>query len=235
MADSVGLALLVVLETLSPRRAARVRPARHVRGALRRDRHDPRPLPAATRQLASRARRRVRARPRPPTPTSTRQREVVDAFLAAARDGDFEALARGARPGRRAPGRRRRRLDRLHAESSAARRASPGRPPLSRSSASSPARAHQRRARRRHRPRRAAVLGRRLHRPQPKIVAMNVSPTPSASPSSTRRSSTDEVVDYARNGCCRRGSITSTPKRPARLGGDEQMSPHRTQSFISEP
>ena len=93
LADSVGLALLVVLETLTPGRAARVRAARHVRRAVRRDRADRRPLArggAPARQprpppRAGRARRR-------PTPTSTRQREVVDAFLAAARDGDFEAL-----------------------------------------------------------------------------------------------------------------------------------------------
>jgi len=47
---------------------------------------------AATRQLASRARRRVQGAPVAPDPDLARQREVVDAFLAAARGGDFDAL-----------------------------------------------------------------------------------------------------------------------------------------------
>jgi ketosteroid isomerase-like protein len=48
--------------------------------------------PEATRQLASRARRRVQGEAPPPDPDLTRQREVVDAFFAAAREGDFEGL-----------------------------------------------------------------------------------------------------------------------------------------------
>ena len=61
--------------------------------------------PDATRQLASRARRRVRgAAPAAETPMR-RQRELVEAFQAASRDGDFEALLAGPRPRRRHPGR----------------------------------------------------------------------------------------------------------------------------------
>ena len=78
LADSVGLALLVVLDTLAPGRAARVRAARHVRRALRRDRRHRGPLPTAARQLASRARRRVQGtaavpgrRPGPPAARSS--------------------------------------------------------------------------------------------------------------------------------------------------------------------
>jgi RNA polymerase sigma-70 factor (ECF subfamily) len=48
--------------------------------------------PEAARQLASRARRRVRGEAPPPDPDLSRQREVVDAFFAAARNGDFDAL-----------------------------------------------------------------------------------------------------------------------------------------------
>src|SRR4051795_4380367 len=92
MADSVALALMVVLDTLSPpERLAFVL-------------HDMFDLPfeeiapvvgrsaAAARQLASRARRRVQGAAVPPDADLTRQREVVDAFLAAGRAGDFDAL-----------------------------------------------------------------------------------------------------------------------------------------------
>jgi RNA polymerase sigma factor (sigma-70 family) len=90
-ADSVGLALLVVLETLAP--AERLAFVLHdmfgvsfdeVAAIVDRS-------PAATRQLASRARKRVQGAPAPDTDLS-RQRKVVDAFLAASRGGDFEAL-----------------------------------------------------------------------------------------------------------------------------------------------
>jgi RNA polymerase sigma-70 factor (ECF subfamily) len=92
LADSVGLALLVVLETLTPpERLAFVLhdmfgvPFEEIGEIVDRS-------PAATRQLASRARRRVRgAAPRTDSDLR-RQREVVDAFLAASRTGDFEAL-----------------------------------------------------------------------------------------------------------------------------------------------
>jgi RNA polymerase sigma-70 factor (ECF subfamily) len=92
LADSVGLALLVVLETLSPaERLAFVLhdmfgvPFDEVARIVDRS-------PDAARQLASRARRRVRAENRVPDADPTAQREVVEAFLAAARDGDFERL-----------------------------------------------------------------------------------------------------------------------------------------------
>lgn len=89
--DSVGLALLVVLDTLSP--AERVAFVLHdVFGAPF---DEIAPIvgrsPTATRQLASRARRRVRGAP-VPDPDLDRQRSVVKAFLAASRRGDFDAL-----------------------------------------------------------------------------------------------------------------------------------------------
>ena len=92
MAETVGLALLVVLETLTP--AERVAYVLHDMFAL--------PFaevaeiidrsPEAARQLASRARRRVRGAVPQPDADTTRQRAVVDAFLAASRAGDFDAL-----------------------------------------------------------------------------------------------------------------------------------------------
>jgi RNA polymerase sigma-70 factor (ECF subfamily) len=91
LADSVGLALLVVLETLSP--AERLAFVLHDMFAVPFD--DIARIvdrsPDAARQLASRARRRIRATPAPDA-DPTAQREVVDAFLAAARDGDFDRL-----------------------------------------------------------------------------------------------------------------------------------------------
>ncbi len=91
-ADSVGIALLVVLETLSPpERLAFVLhdvfgvPFDEIGSLVGR-------TPAAARQLASRARRRVRAEAPDPDADLVVQRRVVDAFLAAARAGDFEAL-----------------------------------------------------------------------------------------------------------------------------------------------
>jgi RNA polymerase sigma-70 factor, ECF subfamily len=92
LADSVGLALLVVLETLSP--AERLAFVLHDMFAVPFEELAPivGRSPAATRQLASRARRRVRGAVPAPDPDLARQREVVDAFLAAARGGDFEAL-----------------------------------------------------------------------------------------------------------------------------------------------
>src|SRR5216117_3308061 len=91
LADSVGLALLVVLDTLTPaERLAFVlhdmfgMPFEEIAPIVDRS-------PAAARQLASRARRRVRGAP-DPDPDLARQRAVVDAFLAASRAGDFDAL-----------------------------------------------------------------------------------------------------------------------------------------------
>ena len=91
LADSVGLALLVVLETLSP--PERLAFVLHDVFAVPFDEIAPivDRSPEATRQLASRARRQVRGAPEP-DPDRDRQREVVDAFLAAAREGDFDAL-----------------------------------------------------------------------------------------------------------------------------------------------
>jgi len=92
LADSVGIALLVVLETLTPaERLAFVLhdlfavPFEEIGGMIERS-------PDAARQLASRARRRVRGRAPVPDPDIARQREVVDAFFAAARNGNFVAL-----------------------------------------------------------------------------------------------------------------------------------------------
>src|SRR5215211_7595375 len=91
LAEGVGLALLVVLDTLSPpERVAFVLhdlfavPFEEIAPILDRS-------PAAARQLASRARRRLQGAPAPDTDLA-RQRAVVDAFLAASREGNFEAL-----------------------------------------------------------------------------------------------------------------------------------------------
>jgi RNA polymerase sigma factor (sigma-70 family) len=92
MADSVGIAMLVVLETLTPpERLAFVLhdlfavPFEEIAPIVDRS-------PAAARQLASRARRRVQGASPEREADAARQREVVDAFLAASREGDFERL-----------------------------------------------------------------------------------------------------------------------------------------------
>jgi RNA polymerase sigma factor (sigma-70 family) len=92
LADAVGLALLVVLDTLAPaERLAFVLhdlfsvPFEEIASVVERS-------PAAARQLASRARRRVRGTSREAPADLADQREVVDAFLAASRGGDFDAL-----------------------------------------------------------------------------------------------------------------------------------------------
>jgi RNA polymerase sigma factor (sigma-70 family) len=92
LADSVGLALLVVLETLSP--AERLAFVLHDIFAVPFDEIAPivDRSPEAARQLASRARRRVQRENTLPDADLETQREVVDAFLAAAREGNFEAL-----------------------------------------------------------------------------------------------------------------------------------------------
>lgn len=91
LADSVGQALLVVLDSLTP--AERLAFVLHDMFAVPFDEIAPivERSPAATRQLASRARRRVRGASAPETDPAHR-RDVVAAFLAAAREGDFEAL-----------------------------------------------------------------------------------------------------------------------------------------------
>jgi RNA polymerase sigma factor (sigma-70 family) len=92
LAEGVGLALLVVMEELAPaERLALVLhdtfavPFEEIAAILGRS-------PAAARQLASRARRRVRASAAVPDADLAHQRKVVDAFLAAARNGDLDAL-----------------------------------------------------------------------------------------------------------------------------------------------
>src|SRR3712207_2986032 len=92
LADGVGLALLVVLETLTPaERLAYVLhdmfsvPFEEIGAILERS-------PEAARQLASRGRRRIRAADTTLDADAAAQQEVVEAFLAAARDGDFDAL-----------------------------------------------------------------------------------------------------------------------------------------------
>ena len=92
LADSVGVALLVVLDTLTPtERLVFVlhdlfaMPFEEIGSIVGRS-------PAAAKQLASRARRRVRGSPTPSDAGSARQREVVEAFLRAAREGDLEGL-----------------------------------------------------------------------------------------------------------------------------------------------
>jgi RNA polymerase sigma factor (sigma-70 family) len=92
LADSVGLALLVVLETLAP--AERLAFVLHDMFAVPFEEIAPivRRSPEAARQLASRARRRVRGTDTLPETDLARQRTVVDAFLAASRGGDFDAL-----------------------------------------------------------------------------------------------------------------------------------------------
>jgi RNA polymerase sigma factor (sigma-70 family) len=92
LADSVGLALLVVLETLSP--AERLAFVLHDMFAVPFDEIAPivDRSPDAARQLASRARRRVQGERAVPDADLDTQREVVAAFLAASREGDFEAL-----------------------------------------------------------------------------------------------------------------------------------------------
>jgi RNA polymerase sigma factor (sigma-70 family) len=92
LSDSLGLALLVVLETLTPaERLAYVLhdmfsvPFEQIGAILKRS-------PEAARQLASRARRRIRSADMTPDADAAAQQEVVEAFLAAARDGEFDAL-----------------------------------------------------------------------------------------------------------------------------------------------
>jgi RNA polymerase sigma-70 factor (ECF subfamily) len=92
LGDSVGLALLVVLDTLAP--AERVAFVLHDMFAVPFDEIAAivGRSPDAARQLASRARRRVQGAATVPDADLTRQREVVEAFLAASRGGDFDAL-----------------------------------------------------------------------------------------------------------------------------------------------
>src|SRR2546426_5723178 len=92
LADSVGLALLVVLETLEP--AERLAFVLHDVFAMTFDEIAPivDRSPAAARQLASRARRRIQSKAPNEDRDVHQQRRVVDAFQAAVRDGDFERL-----------------------------------------------------------------------------------------------------------------------------------------------
>ncbi|MFI8952770.1 sigma-70 family RNA polymerase sigma factor [Streptomyces sp. NPDC053750] len=92
LADSVGLALLVVLESLTP--AERLAFVLHDLFGLPFEQIAPivDRTPATAKKLASRARQRVRGATPPPDPDPADQRRVVDAFLAAARGGDFDTL-----------------------------------------------------------------------------------------------------------------------------------------------
>jgi len=92
LADSVGLALLVVLETLAP--AERLAFVLHDLFAVPFEEIAPivGRTATATRQLASRARRRIRGTAAVSDTDAVRQREIVEAFMAAARGGDFDAL-----------------------------------------------------------------------------------------------------------------------------------------------
>jgi len=92
LADSVGVAMLVVLETLTP--VERLAFVLHDMFAVPFDEIAPivGRSPAAARQLASRARRRIQADPSTPDGDTARQQRVVDAFLAASRSGDFDTL-----------------------------------------------------------------------------------------------------------------------------------------------
>jgi RNA polymerase sigma factor (sigma-70 family) len=92
LADSVGLALLVVLETLAP--AERLAFVLHDMFSMPFDEIAPivSRSPTAARQLASRARRRVQGAAPVPDADLSRQRTIVDAFVAASREGDFDAL-----------------------------------------------------------------------------------------------------------------------------------------------
>jgi RNA polymerase sigma factor (sigma-70 family) len=92
LADSVGLALLVVLDSLAP--AERLAFVLHDMFAMPFEEIAPivERSPAAARQLASRARRRVQGTTPEPDADISEQRKLVDAFLAAARSGDFDAL-----------------------------------------------------------------------------------------------------------------------------------------------
>ncbi|XIA65152.1 sigma-70 family RNA polymerase sigma factor [Bradyrhizobium sp. TZ2] len=92
MADSVGAALLVVLEALAP--AERLAFVLHDMFAVPFEEIAPivGRTPVAARQLASRARRRVQGTPPAPDADFSRQKKIVDAFLKASRDGDFEGL-----------------------------------------------------------------------------------------------------------------------------------------------
>jgi RNA polymerase sigma-70 factor (ECF subfamily) len=99
LADSVGVALLVVLETLEP--AERLAFVLHDVFGMAFDEIAPivDRTPAAARQLASRLRRRVQSRAPSVEPDRREQRRVVDAFLAAVQDGDFERLLSVLDPG----------------------------------------------------------------------------------------------------------------------------------------
>jgi RNA polymerase sigma-70 factor (ECF subfamily) len=92
LGDAVGVAMLIVLETLNP--AERLAFVLHDMFGLPFEEIAPivDRSPAATRQLASRARRRVQGEPATPEPDLETQREVLGAFLTASREGDFEAL-----------------------------------------------------------------------------------------------------------------------------------------------
>ena len=187
VADSVGLALLVVLETLSP--AERLAFVLHDIFGVPFDEIAPivDRSPEAARQLASRARRRVRAENTVPDADLDTQREVVDAFLAAARDGDFDRLVAVFGPRCRPQGRPR--GSRIARSPGDGRGHRPGHV-LFTARARHEAGAHQRRRGSGHDAGRPALLGRRVHRTKRKDrrdgLARRPCPPPRARPHSPR-------------------------------------------------
>src|SRR4029453_14947992 len=169
LADSVGLALLVVLETLSP--PERLAFVLHEIFSVPFDEIGPivDRSPEAARQLASRARRRVRADRTVPDADLATQRELVDAFLAAAREGDFDRLVAVPHPdGALRPGfgPARRRGGGQGAGGPRPRGGRAAGAQLCPAGSRHPAGADQRRRRSGRLPPRPAVLDRRRHPPQ---------------------------------------------------------------------
>ncbi len=204
LADSVGIALQVVLDTLSP--AERLAFVLHDMFAVPFDEIAAMVdrSPDATRQLASRARRRVREAAPPPDPDLTRQRAVVDAYFAAAREGDMDALVAVLDPDvvLRAHRRDGDPLE-LHGAARVARGAMTR--PAFRAIRSSGA--GQRRRRRGRVRRRAAVRGAGVHGQSATTRwRLTCSTTPSWSPSSTSAESPPE----------RHHRLSGTPKRQPR-------------------
>ena len=163
LADSLGFALLVVLETLTPPERLRVRPARHVRRAVRRDRRDRRPdtgrgAPAREQGEAPRARSRDEPRCRPGASARDRRRVRGGCTLRRLRRAALGARSRG-----RLPHRRRARPGRPAADYRRARRRPPDSLARAELRAPRPPRARQRHRRVRRGARGQAIRSRRVH------------------------------------------------------------------------
>ena len=216
LADSVGLALLVVLETLAP--AERLAFVLHDMFAVPFDEIAPivGRSPTAARQLASRARRRVRGAAAGPRRRPARQRAVVDAFLAAARERRLRRARRGARPRRRAPRRPTAPCRRARA---GPRRAGGGRAGAHGSAQLAPARpagAGQRRRRAVVAPDGRPCRGPRLHRVR---TAGSSRSTSSPTPSGSASSSYPGWIDSAPAGPTRAGHALTRLHQPDRPAG----------------